>query len=96
MATRIGNKDIALELTTWSKRLHELSCKIDRLPSLDKFKLLPQIEELHIIITEMDDRLCQIVSGDPNSLATEIGQGELPGFRKGGYKKTLPAADPAI
>jgi hypothetical protein len=84
MASRLDLKNITQELTTWSERLHELSKKIDRIPSIDKYKLQPQIEELHMIMTELDDRLCQLITDDPGSLMGENGQGKVPGMRRGG------------
>ena len=62
MATREYCSNIVEELELWSGRLHELSSKIDRVPSIDKYKLYPLIEELHIIMTEMDDRLCDAMT----------------------------------
>jgi len=58
-----------LELGEWSDKLHRLSEKIDSLPTGDKFRLLSQVEGLHIILTELDDRLCGLmescsISGD--------------------------------
>ncbi|MDH3360023.1 MAG: hypothetical protein OEL55_04055 [Desulfobulbaceae bacterium] len=57
MASRAYCEHVGPELEIWSKRLHDLSGKIDRLPTIDKQNLFPQIEELHIIMTELDDRL---------------------------------------
>ncbi|MDH4321260.1 MAG: hypothetical protein OEV73_07145 [Desulfobulbaceae bacterium] len=62
MATRAYCEHVAPELAVWSKRLHTLSEKIDRMPSIEKHHLLPQIEELHIIMTELDDRLMDMTS----------------------------------
>ena len=73
MATRAYCEHVGPELEVWSKRLHELSAKIDRLPSINKSKLFPQIEELHIIMTELDDRLhdmttaCSIIEENPEA-----------------------------
>ncbi|MBU0486105.1 MAG: hypothetical protein KKB30_16490 [Proteobacteria bacterium] len=50
---------------TWSEKLHLLSTKIDRIPSIDKYRLLSQIEDLHIIMTELDDRLCELLETCP-------------------------------
>jgi hypothetical protein len=57
--------NIGEELEVWSSKLHELSRKIDVMPSIDKYRLLPQIEELHILVTEMDDRLCEVMTACP-------------------------------
>lgn len=61
MASRVYCSSVATELENWSEKLHKLSSEIERIPSLDKYRLLPQIEELHIIMTEMDDRLCELL-----------------------------------
>ena len=73
MANRLYCADIAEELEFWSNRLHDLSNKIERVPSIDKYKLLPHIEELHILMTEMDDRLCDMMTACPTveGLSTE-------------------------
>jgi hypothetical protein len=62
MATREYCSNVAEELEIWSDRLHQLSSKIDRIPSIDKYKMYPLIEELHIIMTELDDRLCEAMT----------------------------------
>jgi hypothetical protein len=62
MATREYCFNVAEELETWSERFHELSSKIDQVPSIDKYKMYPLIEELHIIMTELDDRLCEAMT----------------------------------
>ncbi len=65
MASRIYCSSVAEELEFWSGRLHELSRKIDSAPSIDKYRLLPHIEELHILMTEVDDRLCDVMNACP-------------------------------
>ena len=65
MATTLYCSSMAEELEFWSSRLHELSNKFERVPSIDKYKLLPHIEELHILMTEMDDRLCDMMNACP-------------------------------
>lgn len=65
MASRDYCVNVAEELESWSVKLHDLSDEIGRIPSLDKFRLLPQIEQLHIIMTELDDRLCDLLSSCP-------------------------------
>ena len=65
MASRDYCSNVAEELEVWSQKLHKLSSEIDRIPSIDKYKLQPHIEELHIIMTELDDRLCDLVNTCP-------------------------------
>ena len=62
MAKREYCSSLAEELEYWSGRLHELSNKFERVPSIDKYKVLPHIEELHILMTEVDDRLCDMMT----------------------------------
>jgi len=62
MAGREYCSTIGEELEYWSGRLHELSEKFDKVPSIDKYKLLPHIEDLHILMTEVDDRLCDVMT----------------------------------
>ena len=65
MASRDYCANVAEELERWSERLHSLSDEIDRIPSIDKYRMLPQIEQLHILMTELDDRLCDLVESCP-------------------------------
>ena len=66
MATREYCANMAEELEVWSTKLHDLSDKIDRIPSIKKYHLQPVIEELHIVMTELDDRLCEMFTSCSN------------------------------
>lgn len=61
MASRTYCSNVAEELEMWSGRLHALSEEIDRVPSIDKYRMLPQLQQLNILMTELDDRLCDLV-----------------------------------
>ena len=74
MASSICCSSISGELEFWSSRLHELSRKIDRVPSIDKYKMLPHIEDLHILMTEMDDRLNAVMDSCPTIGAFQEGE----------------------
>jgi len=52
--------DIDIELATWTDRLRHASEEFDRVASIDKYKVTEQINGLHILLTEMQDRLCEI------------------------------------
>lgn len=65
MASREYCSNVAEELEVWSERLHTLSGEIERIPSIDKYRMLPQIEQLHILMTELDDRLCDLMNSCP-------------------------------
>jgi hypothetical protein len=73
MASRIYCSNLAGELEKWSEKLHRLSGDLERIPSIDKYRVLPQIEQLHIIMTELDDRLCELV--DSCEIIDEAGGG---------------------
>ena len=53
------------ELTNWRQRLLEVSGKFDEMPSIDKYRLTTQIEGLHILLTEMEDRIHQLREACP-------------------------------
>ena len=45
------------ELTAWKAKLYDLTRKLDKLGSAEKEKILPNVEDLHIFMTEMSDRI---------------------------------------
>jgi hypothetical protein len=49
-----------VELASWRSRLSEVASKFDNVPSIDKYKLTPQIEGIHILMTELDDRIMML------------------------------------
>jgi len=57
MNTREFCSNLDKELTGWRQRLLEVSQKFDDIPSIDKYRLTTQIEGLHILLTEMEDRI---------------------------------------
>ena len=73
MASRYYCSNVAEELESWSERLHKLSDEIDAIPTGMKQRMFSQIEELHIILTELDDRLCEMI----NSCSTVEGMDDL-------------------
>ncbi len=53
-------KTMEAELTAWKANVYDIVRKMEELPGGDKEKVLPNIEDLHILITEMGDRIDQI------------------------------------
>ena len=45
------------ELTAWKANVYDIVRKMEELPGGQKDKVLPNIEDLHILISEMDDRI---------------------------------------
>lgn len=53
-------KTMEAELTAWKANVYDIVRKMDELTGGEKEKILPNIEDLHILIAEMDDRIEQI------------------------------------
>ena len=82
MASKYYCSNVAGELEYWSRRLHKLSSEIDGISSIDKYKLQPQIDGLHIIMTELDDRLCDLVNACDTIEGFDSMEGKKPEVRK--------------
>jgi hypothetical protein len=50
-------KGMEMELTAWKAKLYDLTRKVDKLSSGDKQRMLGSVEDLHIIVTEFEDRI---------------------------------------
>ena len=48
------------ELTAWKANVYDIVRHMEELPGGEKEKILPNIEDMHILIAEMDDRIEQI------------------------------------
>ena len=53
-------KTMEMELTGWKAIVYDIARKMEKLPGGEKEKILPNIEDLHILVAEMDDRIDQI------------------------------------
>lgn len=60
MQARNCCKTMEMELTGWKAIVYDIARKMEKLPLGEKEKILPHIEDLHILIGEMDDRINQI------------------------------------
>lgn len=49
--------NMGMELTVWKARLYDLMSKMDKLPTGDKEKMYEHVNALHIILTELEDRV---------------------------------------
>jgi len=50
-------KGLENEMTAWKAKLYDVMRKIDKLGSAEKEKVLPNIEDLHMFLEEMTDRV---------------------------------------
>jgi hypothetical protein len=48
---------LEMELTAWKAKLYDLTRKMDRLGTAEKEKMLANVEDLHILLAEMGDRV---------------------------------------
>lgn len=53
-------KTMEAELTAWKANVYDIVRKMEELPGGEREKVLPNIEDLHILITEIGDRIEQI------------------------------------
>ena len=60
MKARNCCKTMEAEVTAWKANVYDIARKMEELPGGEKDKILPHIEDLHILIAEMDDRIEQI------------------------------------
>ena len=60
MKARNCCKTMEAELTAWKANVYDIVRNIERLPGGQKEKIRPNIEDLHMLIADMDDRIEQI------------------------------------
>jgi hypothetical protein len=48
------------ELTAWKANVYDIVRKMEDVPGGEREKFLPNIEDLHMLISEMDERIEQI------------------------------------
>ena len=56
-------KGMEMELTAWKAKLYDLTRKVDKLGTAEKEKILPNVEDLHMFVVEMGDRIEQLTVG---------------------------------
>jgi len=64
-------KGVEMELTAWKAKLYDMMRKVDRLGSSEREKVLQNIEDLHILVTEMGDRVDQLRNECPTEWSPE-------------------------
>ena len=60
MKARNCCKTMEAELTAWKANVYDIVRKMEALPGDEKGKVHANIEDLHILIAEMDDRIEEI------------------------------------
>lgn len=60
MEVRDYCNNVGMELTMWKAKLYDIINKMDRLPTGKKENMYENINGLHILMTELDDRLDEL------------------------------------
>ena len=60
MKARNCCKTMEMELSAWNAIIYDIVRKMDKLPGGEKAKVLPNIEDLHMLVEEMDVRIDDI------------------------------------
>jgi hypothetical protein len=66
-------KTMEMELTGWKAIVYDIARKMEQLPGGEKEKVHSNIQDLHMLITEMDDRIEQI----RNTCTPETGMDDI-------------------
>ncbi len=83
-------KGMEMELTAWKAKLYDLTRKIDDLGSAEKEKILPNVEDLHMFVTEMSDRIEKLKAECPTEwspMKKEIDDAHVD--MRGKYEETM-------
>jgi hypothetical protein len=78
------------ELTAWKAKLYDVMRKVDKLGTAEKEKVLPNIEDLHILLEEMSDRVVKLKTECPSDwspVKAEIDEGSID--MRGKYEETM-------
>ena len=59
-------KGLEMEMTAWKAKLYDVIRKVDKLGSAEKEKVLPNIEDLHMFLEEMTDRVEKLKTECPS------------------------------
>ena len=83
-------KGIETEMTAWKAKLYDVMRKVDKLGSAGKEKVLPNIEDLHMLLEEMSDRVQSLKTECPSDwspIKKEIDNGSTD--MRGKYEETM-------
>ena len=57
--------NVASELTDWKARMYDVMRKLETVPSADKEKVVPYLNDIHMILKSLDDRIAQLKTECP-------------------------------
>jgi hypothetical protein len=53
-------RNVQIELTGWKAKVYDVMRNFDRVDTGDKGKVVSQVNDLHILVEELDDRISQL------------------------------------
>jgi hypothetical protein len=62
---------VASELMTWRAKVDDVVRKLDKVSTGDKSNVFPQVNELHMIIEDLDDRISKLKTSCPTEWEPE-------------------------
>ena len=83
-------KSMETEMTAWKANLYDVMRKVDKLGTSEREKILPNIEDLHMLLEEMSDRVVNLKTECPSDwspMKTEIEEGSVD--MRGKYEETM-------
>ena len=83
-------KGMETEMTAWKAKLYDVMRKVDKLGSAEREKILPNIEDLHMLLEEMSDRVEKLKTECPSDWSPrkhEIEEGSID--MRGKYDETM-------
>ena len=83
-------KGMETEMTAWKAKLYDVMRKVDSLGTAEKEKVLPNIEDLHMFLEEMSDRIEKLKTECPSDwspIKKEIEGGSVD--MRGKYEETM-------
>lgn len=57
--------NLTQELAGWKNKMETIVARVDKLPSGDKGKVLDQVNDLHVLVEEMEDRISRLKAECP-------------------------------
>ena len=83
-------KNMEMEMTSWKAKLYDVTRKVDQLGSAEKEKILANVEDLHMLLEEMSDRVQHLKTECPSDwspMKKEIDEGSVD--MRGKYEETM-------
>jgi hypothetical protein len=83
-------KGMEMELTAWKAKVYDLTRKVETLGSKEREKILPNIQDLHMFITDLSNRIDQLKNECPTEWSPQkkdIDKGSVD--MRGKYEQTM-------